>query len=52
VVGESRTFSGAKDLMVSHGVDVVDLDLDECTQMMRQFIASNAELWNEDIGEL
>jgi len=52
VVGESRTFSGAKDLMVAHGVDVVDLDLDECTQMMRQFIASNAELWNEDIGEL
>src|SRR3954471_4074723 len=27
IVGESRTFAGAVDLMRHHGVDVVDLDL-------------------------
>jgi creatinine deaminase len=50
IVGESRTFLGAADLMRSHGVEVVDLDLPECVEMMRKFIAENPELWNEDIG--
>lgn len=52
IVGESRTFPGAKDFMVSHGVEVVDLGLDECVQIMSEFIETNPELWNEDIGEL
>jgi cytosine deaminase len=36
--------------MVSHGVEVVDLNLDECEQMMSDFITTNPELWDEDIG--
>ncbi len=51
VVGESRTFAGAKEFMESHGVEVIDLDLPECVQMMEEFIAAEPELWNEDIGE-
>jgi cytosine/creatinine deaminase len=51
IAGESRTFPGAKEFMVSHGVKVVDLNLDECEQMMNEFIATNPELWNEDIGK-
>lgn len=51
IVGESRTFEGAKEFMESHGVEVVDLDLDECVGMMEDFITKNPELWNEDIGE-
>ena len=52
IVGESRTFPGAKDFMESHGVEVIDLDLPECVEMMEKFIAEKPELWNEDIGEL
>lgn len=52
VVGESRTFPGAKEFMQQHGVEVVDLDLPECVDMMQTFIASNPAIWNEDIGEL
>ena len=52
VVGESETFPGAPDFMRSHGIEVVDLGLDECKDLMRQFIAANPQLWNEDIGEL
>ncbi len=52
IVGESRTFAGAPDFMRSHGIDVVDLDLDECVEMMEDFIAEQPELWFEDIGEL
>ncbi|MEH2081349.1 MAG: nucleoside deaminase [Nostoc sp.] len=51
IAGESRTFAGAKEFMVSHGVEVIDLNLDECEQMMSEFIETNSELWNEDIGK-
>ena len=50
VVGESRTFPGAPDFMRQHGVEVIDLDLPECVELMTRFIAANPELWNEDIG--
>jgi cytosine deaminase len=52
VVGESRTFAGARAFMEQHGVQVVDLDLPECVAMMNDFIARKPEVWNEDIGEL
>ena len=52
IVGESQTFSGAREFMESHGVEVVDLNLTECVEMMEDFIEHNSELWNEDIGEL
>ena len=50
VVGESRTFAGASAFMRHHGIEVIDLDLPECVQMMTDFIAKNPKLWNEDIG--
>ena len=52
IVGESRTFAGAREFMEQHGVEVIDLDLPECVTMMNQFIAEKPTLWNEDIGEL
>lgn len=51
VVGESKTFSGARKFMESHGVEVIDLENQECIQMMTDFIDNNPELWHEDIGE-
>lgn len=50
IVGESRTFAGASEFMRSHGVEVIDLDLPECVEMMQSFIAESPALWNEDIG--
>jgi len=52
IVGESRTFAGARKFMEQHGVEVVDLDLPECVDMMNGFIAEKPALWHEDIGEL
>jgi cytosine/creatinine deaminase len=51
VVGENTTFYGGEDYLRSRGVEVVVLDDEECISMMRDFIAANPELWNEDIGE-
>ena len=50
IVGESRTFPGAPEFMRSHGVEVIDLDLPECVELMADFIAAHPDLWNEDIG--
>jgi cytosine/creatinine deaminase len=51
IVGESKTFPGAKEFMESHGVEVIDLNNAECIAMMENFIEDKPELWNEDIGE-
>jgi len=51
IVGESKTFDGAREFMESHGVEVIDLNNEECIAMMEKFIAEKPELWNEDIGE-
>lgn len=51
VAGESATFAGAKDWLVSRGVEVEDRSDPECVSLMRRFIAENPALWNEDIGK-
>jgi cytosine/creatinine deaminase len=51
LVGESRTFSGAAGWLREAGVEVVDLDSDECFGLLQGFIAAHPEVWNEDIGE-
>ena len=50
IVGENSNFIGAEDYMRSQGVRVGVLQDAECIQMMKQFIAENPMLWNEDIG--
>ena len=52
VAGESRNFAGAREFMESHGIEVADLDLTECRDMMARFIEQNPRLWYEDIGTL
>ena len=50
VVGENRTFMGEEDLLRSRGVRVDVVQDERCIAMMREFIATHPELWNEDIG--
>lgn len=52
VVGEDQTFKGSNAFMESHGVEVINLQLPECIEMMERFIRDNPDLWYEDIGEL
>lgn len=51
VIGENQTFLGEEDLLRSRGVDLVIAQDATCIEMMRAFIRSRPELWNEDIGE-
>ena len=51
VVGESRNFQGGLDWLRSIGVQVIDLDSEECISMLANYINANPAVWNEDIGE-
>lgn len=50
VVGESRNFQGGVSWLRSLGVEVVDLDSEECSKLLGEFIHQYPDLWNEDIG--
>ena len=51
VVGESVTFQGGIDWLREAGVNVIDLQSEECITMLGDYIRANPEVWNEDIGE-
>lgn len=50
IVGESRNFQGGVEWLRSLGVNVIDLDSQECVSLMADYIRANPEIWNEDIG--
>src|SRR3990172_3496534 len=50
VIGENKTFQGPEAYIRSRAVQLEILNLDECIQLMEEFIAARPELWNEDIG--
>ncbi len=50
IVGESVNFQGGVDWLRDNGVKVIDLNSDECIRLLGDFISSNPEIWNEDIG--
>lgn len=50
VIGESVNFQGGEQWLAENGVEIVDLNSEDCIQMLQVFIAANKELWNEDIG--
>lgn len=50
VIGENETFKGPEEDSESRGTEIINLDLDECKALMREFIRANPRLWNEDIA--
>ena len=52
IIGENQTFMGEEALLRSRGVEVEVVQDEACIALMREFIASRPELWNEDIGEV
>lgn len=51
IIGENETFMGEEKLLSDRGVELEVLNNSECVNMMKEFIAKNPQLWNEDIGE-
>jgi len=51
VIGESTNFAGHLDWLREAGVNVVELNDNECIHLMANFIKVNPEIWYEDVGE-
>ncbi|MBA3785545.1 MAG: nucleoside deaminase [Acidobacteria bacterium] len=51
VVGETVNFDGGIEWLRENGVKVINLNSQECIEMLGDYIAENPEVWNEDIGE-
>jgi len=50
VVGESVNFPGGIEWLRQCGVEVIDLQSQECIALLGEYIRSHPEVWNEDIG--
>lgn len=53
VIGENRTVAQTtlcEDWLRGCGLELVNLDLDACVELMQTFIQRFPEVWNEDIG--
>lgn len=50
VIGENVTFQGAEEWLRREGVELEIVQDEECIALMRDFIATRPELWNEDIA--
>jgi cytosine deaminase len=51
IVGESRNFQGGIEWLRSLGINVIDLDSQECVSLLIEYIRTNPEIWHEDIGQ-
>lgn len=50
VIGDSTTFRGPEELLLERGIELIQLESEECRRLMAEFIAESPQLWNEDIG--
>ena len=50
IAGENRTFKSSAQFMRDNGVEVIDLDLEQCFDLLKQFQLQYPKVWNEDIG--
>jgi cytosine/creatinine deaminase len=51
VIGEAKNFDGGIDWLIEQGVKVINLNSQECIEMLASYITANPAVWNEDIGE-
>ncbi|MCK9614923.1 MAG: nucleoside deaminase [Candidatus Omnitrophica bacterium] len=51
VIGENETFKGPENYSKKRGAQIINLNMKECKEMMRDFIKEKPGLWNEDIGK-
>jgi cytosine deaminase len=51
IVGESKNFQGGIVSLRDLGVNVIDLNNQECITLLATYIKDHPQIWHEDIGE-
>lgn len=49
VIGENKTFPGPENCLKEQGVELINLDLEECKKMMVDYVHQNPEVWNSEM---
>ncbi len=49
VMGENVTLKGPEDYLKNNGVEVINLNLDECKSLIGSYINKNPDIWNEEL---
>jgi cytosine deaminase len=49
VIGEGSTLQGPEGLLEENGVEVVNLAMPECRQILQDYIAGNPEIWDAEL---
>jgi cytosine/creatinine deaminase len=50
IIGENINFKGDEELLISRNIEIEVVQSEECINLMKKYIDTNPELWNEDIG--
>ncbi len=49
VMGENKTLKGPEEYLIENGIEVINMDLDVCKNILENFIQKNPDLWDEEI---
>ena len=49
IMGENETLKGPEDYLKENGVELINLNLKECKNIMNEYIKKNPEIWNAEI---
>ena len=52
VLGEAVNFRGGMDWLRENGIEIINLNSQECISMLADYILENPSVWKEDIGEV
>jgi len=49
VIGENKTLKGPENHLKKNGVKLINLNLEECKELMKKYIKMNPEIWNNEL---
>jgi cytosine deaminase len=52
IIGENKTLKGPEEYLIKNGVEVINLDLAECKDIMNNYIKENPETWNSELEKV
>lgn len=52
VIGENETLKGPEEYLMENGVELINLNLDECKTLINDFIDKNQEIWDLELEKI
>lgn len=52
VIGENETLKGPEEYLIKNGVELINLNLDECKAIMNKYIEDNPDIWSSELEKV